>query len=203
MTPQRSQPPRSSTMVQQHLAGILRAARLESARGRAAAAAAAADTPAPAWAASRARAHALSLRSRPRDALAPVLRTPPHIVHELGKRPLEQRGAAPRRPLDTRPAPPRAPARYASRSRRRARLRSTAPPSCRLTAKPTPPRLGTAARARRSSAAPRRPRCWKTAWNSAAAGGAASRPATEHRRGCRPTRTARRSAACAPSRGDA
>jgi len=57
--------------------------------------------------------------------------------------------------------------RYASRIRRRARLRATAPRICRLTAKPTrrpSARCQSAMKLGRSCRLP----CWKTAWNSAA-----------------------------------
>ena len=56
--------------------------------------------------------------------------------------------------------------RYASRIRRRARLRWAAPRSCRLTANPTrrhSARRQSATKVGRSSRLP----CWKTAWNSA------------------------------------
>ena len=84
-------------------------------------------------------------------------------------------------------------ARYASRSRRRARFRWTAPRTCRLTAKPA--RRGSSV-ARHSTIMDGRsirlPR-WKSAWKSALL-------VNRSRRGNRPFR---RSAVSAPSRADA
>ena len=57
--------------------------------------------------------------------------------------------------------------RYASRIRRRARLRWAAPRSCRLTAKPTRRRSAGRQSATKLGRSCRLPR-WKTAWNSAA-----------------------------------
>ncbi len=90
--------------------------------------------------------------------------------------------------------------RYAPRRRRRARLRSTAPRICRLTANPTRRARPLALHNRTSAGRSIRAPCRNTAWKSVAP---VSRSARRNPPVTCPLLTVRRSAAFAPLRGDA
>lgn len=161
-------------MGKQHLTGILRTARLESACGRE-------QWPQhdlvhphqPGGQARRPRAHASDPPVGPPLAPDSALRASIRSTRWISpRRSANERSSNAERPTKTTSKPCRFAGRsrrYASRSRRLALLRSTAPPSRRPTAKPTFPSPGHGRqRAMKLSSSSRRPRCRKIASNSPA-----------------------------------